>query len=101
MRWTVFEFQTWEMTYLFPTLFGAGVMLCSQFVGVSVAAPEEHEATSFTTFYFSQQIGFMTGTSVTGSLFRVIFEARLKDFSESDSVSIKGKGFASKELRHR
>lgn len=51
--------------------------LSSQFVALSAAKPAQNVATSVTTFYLSQQIGFMAGITFSESLIRSSLENRL------------------------
>lgn len=45
-----------------------GMTLSSQFVALSASRPERNAATSVTTYYLVQQIGFMSGITLAKSL---------------------------------
>ena len=57
---------------------GLGMILSSQFVALSAAKPEANVATSVTTFYLFQQIGFMAGVTSSRALVRSAMESGLK-----------------------
>ncbi|KAJ6049123.1 hypothetical protein N7444_005839 [Penicillium canescens] len=68
----------WEITYSFASSVGLGMILSSQFVALSAAKPEANAATSVTTFYLCQQIGFMAGVTSSRALVRSAIESGLK-----------------------
>ncbi|KAJ9489595.1 hypothetical protein VN97_g3687 [Penicillium thymicola] len=78
IRWTLYEPNMWEITYSFASSVGLGMILSSQFVALSAAKPEANAATSVTTFYLCQQIGFMAGVTSSRSLVRRAIESGLK-----------------------
>lgn len=78
IRWTLYEPNMWEITYSLASSVGLGMILSSQFVALSAAKPEASAATSVTTFYLCQQIGFMAGVTSSRSLVRRAIESGLK-----------------------
>ena len=68
----------WEIAYSFFSSIGLGMILSSQFTALSAAKPDENAATSVTTFYLCQQIGFMAGVTSSRSLVRSAIENGLK-----------------------
>lgn len=68
----------WEIVYIGFAWFGVGMILSSQFIALSVAKPEKNGATSVTTYYLIQQIGFMTGITISRALMRRSMKSQLK-----------------------
>lgn len=68
----------WEIVYIGFAWFGVGMILSSQFIALSVAKPEKNAATSVTTYYLVQQIGFMTGITISRQLMRRSMKSQLK-----------------------
>lgn len=78
IRWVLHEPKMWEIAYSFFSSVGLGMILSSQFTALSAAKPDENAATSVTTFYLCQQIGFMAGVTSSRSLVRSAIENGLK-----------------------
>lgn len=91
IRWTLYEPNVWELSYSFVAWFGTGMLLSSQFTAISAAKPDENAATSVTTYYFAQQIGFMTGITTVKSLIRKETRRRLSKAlgTGPDSVEVR------------
>lgn len=90
IRWTIYQPYFWEISYSLPGWFGMGMTLSSQFVALSASRPERNAATSVTTYYLVQQIGFMSGITLAKSLLMNEMRRRLSialgDGSESAEV---------------
>jgi rRNA maturation endonuclease Nob1 len=82
----------WEISYGFLAWFGMGMTLSSQFVALSASKPERNAATSVTTYYLVQQVGFMIGITLSKALISKEIERRLifalRDESGRNEVSI-------------
>lgn len=78
IRWAFNEPMMWEIMYSFPAWIGMGMSLSSQFVALSAAKPDHNAATSVTTYYLLQQIGWMTGVTVSRASITKLIRYRLK-----------------------
>jgi hypothetical protein len=67
----------WEISYGFFAWVGMGMTLSSQFVALSASKPEKNAATSVTTYYLVQQVGFMMGITLSKALISRDLESRL------------------------
>lgn len=67
----------WEISYGFLAWVGMGMTLSSQFVALSASKPEHNAATSVTTYYLVQQVGFMMGITLSKALLSREIERRL------------------------
>jgi rRNA maturation endonuclease Nob1 len=67
----------WEISYGFLAWVGMGMTLSSQFVALSASKPEQSAATSVTTYYLVQQVGFMMGITLSKALLSREIERRL------------------------
>jgi hypothetical protein len=67
----------WEISYGFLAWVGMGMTLSSQFVALSASKPEKNAATSVTTYYLVQQVGFMMGITLSKALISRDLESRL------------------------
>ncbi|KAJ5379820.1 uncharacterized protein N7496_002248 [Penicillium cataractarum] len=92
VRWTVYQPHMWEISYGFLAWLGMGMTLSSQFVALSASKPEQNAATSVTTYYLVQQVGFMMGITLSKALISREIEHRLmfalRDESGRNEVSI-------------
>lgn len=67
----------WEMVYLFTIGLGMGVIYSAQFVAMSLDAPKGSLPTCITTYYLSQQLGFIIGPALGIAMVQRAFGARL------------------------
>lgn len=82
----------WEVSYGFLAWVGMGMTLSSQFVALSASKLEKNAATSVTTYYLVQQVGFMMGITLSKALISRDLERRLifalRDEAGRSEVSI-------------
>lgn len=70
--------NAWEGSlYAFPSGLGSGMILSTQFIGLSTSAPKDQLATSISIYYLSQQVGTIVGISVTAAVLRGAFQNTL------------------------
>lgn len=84
--------NVWESFYVFPVGLGFGMILSTQFVGLTASAPKAQSTTAVSVYYLSQQIGSIIGIATSAALLRYVFSHtllhQLKDCDDRDAVSI-------------
>ena len=81
----------WESLYTFPAGLGFGMILSTQFIGLSVSVPERQTATAVSTYYLCQQVGILVGVGASAAILRINFQRtllrQLENYSDRDRVS--------------
>ena len=81
----------WEAQYVVLVGVGFGIVLSTQFIGLSASAPRAQLATAIGMYYLSQQFGEILGVSIASTILRVDFRntlrKRLGDRPDADMVS--------------
>ena len=81
--------EIWECLYMVLSGLGVGIVISTQFVLISAAAPKDRIATAVSLFYLAQQIGMMTGTSSSAAIVQSGFRGRLHElFPDQESVRL-------------
>lgn len=81
----------WESLYTFPAGLSFGMILSTQFIGLSASAPKPQTATAVSTYYLSQQVGILVGVGASAAILRMDFRKtllrQLENYSDRDWVS--------------
>lgn len=81
----------WESLYTFPAGLSFGMILSTQFIGLSASAPKRQIATAVSTYYLSQQVGILVGVGASAAMLRMDFRKtllrQLENYSDRNCVS--------------
>ncbi|KAE8376791.1 major facilitator superfamily domain-containing protein [Aspergillus bertholletiae] len=79
IRWRTGS-NLWELVYLLPNGMAIGILLTTQFIGMSLSAPNEDLPTCIATYYLAQQLGNIIGPAVNVAVVQRIFVGQLEKF---------------------
>ncbi|KAB8202937.1 major facilitator superfamily domain-containing protein [Aspergillus parasiticus] len=68
----------WEVVYLLPNGIAIGILFTTQFIGMSLGAPNENLTTCITTYYLAQQLGNIIGPAANVGVVQRVFMGKLK-----------------------
>ncbi|KAF7512506.1 hypothetical protein GJ744_001441 [Endocarpon pusillum] len=63
--------NVWEALYVFPWGLSHGMLVSTQFIGLSASAPRSRLATSISVFYLGQQLGIILGIVAAAVLLQI------------------------------
>ncbi|KDE85424.1 putative transporter [Aspergillus oryzae 100-8] len=68
----------WEVVYLLPNGIAIGILFTTQFIGMSLGAPNESLTTCITTYYLAQQLGNIIGPAMNVAVVQRVFMRKLE-----------------------
>lgn len=75
-RWRVGA-MLWESLYIFPIGLCFGIILATQFMGLSAHTPKPQMATAISVYYLSQEVGNIAGVGISSAVLRMDFHHTL------------------------